>query len=74
MTTQERLDALGMTRRGVARALGCSDATVGVWCERADAIPAPVAAWLDQCIATKPDWRAQRGRPAKPKGGANADP
>lgn len=66
MTPQQKLDALGMTRKGLGRALGCSDATVGVWC-REGAAPPDVAAWLDACLASKPTVNLKAGRPVKGK-------
>ncbi len=64
MTPQQKLDALGMTRKGLGRALGCSDATVGVWC-RDNLAPPSVAAWLDACLASKPTLALKAGRPVK---------
>ena len=65
MTTQDQLDALGMTRRGLGRAFGCSATVINGWC--ADGAPPQVQAWLTNCIATRPvDWRRPIGRPLKP--------
>lgn len=69
MTPQQKLDALGMTRKGLGRALGCSDATVGAWC-RDGAAPQVVDAWLDSCLSGKPTLALKAGRP-KQKESAN---
>lgn len=51
---------LGMTSTGLARCLGCSDATVRGW---GASMPPAVLAWLQQCYDSKPDWRRPMGRP-----------
>ena len=64
--TAAQLDALGMTRRGLARAMGCSPQVLKDWCTKPGATPQDVTAWLEAAIESMPAWSPMpAGRPKK---------
>ncbi len=71
---RECLDFLGLSQRGLAPILGCSDRLPRSWATGREAIPPEVADWLEAWVAIRlahPDppppenWR--RRRPDHPK-------
>jgi hypothetical protein len=67
---RECLDILGLSQRGLAPILRCSDRLTRSWATGRDVIPAEVADWLDAWVATRlahpdpapPDnWQGKRG-------------
>lgn len=48
---RECLAVLGLSQRGLAPILRCSDRLPRVWATGAEAVPPLVAAWLEACAA-----------------------
>jgi hypothetical protein len=70
---RECLAALGLSQRGLAPHLACSDRLTRAWATGAVAVPEPIAAWLEAWVrhrAEHPDpvppndWRRCRQRQA----------
>jgi hypothetical protein len=70
---RECLDVLGLSQRGLAPILRCSDRLTRSWATGRDIIPCEVAAWLEAWVAIRlahPDppppenWRRRQPDPA----------
>jgi hypothetical protein len=69
---RECLDTLGLSQRGLAPILRCSDRLTRSWATGREAIPPEVADWLESWVAVRlahPDprppegWRRRRSNP-----------
>jgi hypothetical protein len=71
---RECLDFLGLSQRGLAPLLGCSDRLTRGWATGRSAIPAGIAEWLEEWVAIRqahPDllppenWHKRQSEPAE---------
>jgi hypothetical protein len=67
---RECLAVLGLSQRGLAPLLGCSERLTRAWATDRTAIPAPVAEWLEAWVRNRlehpdpqlpKDWRCREG-------------